>query len=140
MGPRRSQIPRPSSSQSDLGLKDLLRSRPDTDLDKLKSDLEYSDIMNKFRSRPDIDLDKLKSDLEYSDIMNKLRSRPDFDVDKLLDELRSQEPVSTSSVSAQDEEQFPMPKIKQLSNKTFSERPFQTQFSSMPNKRIKRSI
>ena len=90
LGSRRSRIPRPSSSQSDLDLKNLFKSR----------------------KRSDIDLNKLKSDLEYSDIMDKLRSRPDFDVDKLLSELGSQESVSTSSIPAQDEEPFPMAKIK----------------------------
>ena len=113
LGPRRSRIPRPSSSQSDLDLKDL------------------------FRSRPDIDLDKLKSNLDYSDILNKIRSRPNIDVDKHLDELRSQEPVSTSPISAQDEERFPKPKIKHVSNKTFIERPFQTPLSSMPSPTIR---
>ena len=96
LGSRRLRIPRPSSSQSDLDLKKL------------------------FRSRKQYNLDKLKSDLEYSDIMDKIRSRPNFDVDKLLDELASQESVSTSSISAQDEKPFPMPKIKViLKNTTF---------------------
>ena len=63
LGLRRSRIPRPSVSQSDLDLKDL------------------------FRPRKQYDLDELISDLEYSDMLNKLRSRPDFDVDKLLDEF-----------------------------------------------------
>ena len=114
LGPRRSRIPRSSGSQSDLDLKDL------------------------FRSRKRYDLDKLKSDLEYSDILNQLRSRSDFDSDKLLDELRSQESVATSSIPAQDEEPFPMPKIKHISNKTFSERPFQTPLSPMPMPTIRR--
>ena len=52
--------------------------------------------------------------------MNKLRSRHDFDVKKLLDELRSQESVSASSISAHDEKPFPMPKIKRASDITFS--------------------
>ena len=96
LGSKRSRIPRPSTSQSDLDLKDL------------------------FKSQKRIDLDKLKSDLEYSDMMDKLKSRPDFDVNKLLDELRSQEPVSTSSIPAQDEEPVAMPKLKPISkNFTF---------------------
>ena len=113
LGPRRSRIPRSSGSQSDLDLKDL------------------------FRSRKRYDLNKLKSDLDYSDILNQLRSPPDFHANKFLDELRSQEPVSTSSISAQDEESFPMPKIKHVSNKMLSERPFQTPLSSMPTPTIR---
>ena len=42
-------------------------------------------------------------------MMGKLRSRSDIDVDKLLDELES---VSTSSIPAQDEKPFLMPKNK----------------------------
>ena len=95
LGSRRSRIPRPSSSQSDLDLKDLFNSR----------------------KRSDIDLNELLDDLEYSDMMGKLRSRSDIDVDKLLDELES---VSTSSIPAQDEKPFLMPKIKPVSkNFTF---------------------
>ena len=53
-------------------------------------------------------------------MMYKLRSQSDFDVNKLLDELRSQEPASTSSISAQDEKPFTMPKLKAiLKNPTF---------------------
>ena len=63
--------------------------------------------------------------------MNQLKFRPDFDVDKLLDELESKESVSTSSIPAQDEKPFPMPKLKRVSDITFSERPFQTPLSSM---------
>ena len=48
--------------------------------------------------------------------MNKLKSRPNFDVDKLLDELGSQESVSTSSIPAQDEKPFSMPKLECVSN------------------------
>ena len=47
--------------------------------------------------------------------MDKVRSRSDIDVDKCLDELRSQELVSTSSIPAQDEKPFPVPKIKPIS-------------------------
>ena len=49
--------------------------------------------------------------------MNKLKSRSDFDVDKLLDKIGSQESVSTSSIPAQDEKPFPMPKIKPILKK-----------------------
>ena len=49
--------------------------------------------------------------------MNKLKSRSDFDVDKLLDKIGSQESVSTSSIPAQDEKPFPMPKIKSILKK-----------------------
>ena len=58
LGPRRSRIPRSSSSQSDLDLKNLLKSRKRYYLDKLLDDFEYSDIMDQLRSRPDFDLDK----------------------------------------------------------------------------------
>ena len=73
LGSRKSRIPRPPISQSDLEIKNL------------------------FKSRTRIDLDKLISDLEYSDILSKLKSRPDFDGNKLLDELESQESVFLNS-------------------------------------------
>ena len=116
LGSRRSRIPRPSISQSDLDLKDLFKPRKRINLDELKSDIKYSDIMNKLKSRKN-DLD------EYSDMMN---------------QLRSQESVSTSSIPTQDEKPFPMSKIKGVSDITFSERPFQTPLSSMPTIRSRK--
>ena len=65
--------------------------------------------------------------------MNKLKSRKRIDLDEyndMINQLRSQESVSTSSIPVQDEKPFPMPKIKSVSDITFSERPFQTPLSS----------
>ena len=42
-----------------------------------------------------------------------------------------------SSIPAQDEEPFTIPKLKRVSNKTFSERPFQTPLSSMSTATIR---
>ena len=51
LGSRRSRIPRLSISQSDLNLKDLLKSRKRSDIDlyELLDDLEYSDMIDKLR-------------------------------------------------------------------------------------------
>ena len=66
--------------------------------------------------------------------MNKLKSRENNldEYSDMINQLRSQESVSTSSIPAQDEKPFPMPKIKCVSDITFSERPFQTPLSSVP--------
>ena len=72
--------------------------------------------------------------------MNKLKSRKRIDSDEyndMMNQLESQESVSTSSIPDQDEEPFPVPEIKPFSNKTFSERPFQTPLSSIPTPTIR---
>ena len=79
LGSRRSRIPRPSGSQSDVDLKKLFQSRKqsDIDLNELLDDLKYSDMMDKLKSRPDFDnknminmMIKIKNHLKYLNHLN----------------------------------------------------------------------